>query len=255
MIRSGELLDSGQVLLETPRLIEDAIASNIGLSSVILCDPLRRPAKLLLSQLPSGADILRVPAPTFATLSSTESAPGALALAAAPHWKLDDLFSTSSAGRLRPVRLLVVAGVQDPGNLGAMLRAAEAFGFSGAIHTRGTVSRWNAKAFRASAGSALRLPEARNFSPAQVVQLLHERGVRLFGATVRDGILPESIASSAPLAIAMGAEAAGLPSEIERACQPLSIPMAGRVDSLNVAAAAAIIMYEVARRSAPPDRQ
>lgn len=249
-IRSGELLDNGpgggSVLLETPRLIEDALASGIRISCLIVREPLGATAKKILPALPRSAELVRLPSATFESLSTTETGPGAMALAEAPEWTTSHLFGGGAGSGVHsaPPLLLVVAGVQDPGNLGAMLRAAEAFGFTGAILLRGTVSPWNAKAFRASAGSALRLPILRNFTAAQTVQLLNEHHVKLYGAEVRNGRAPGRVQAQGALAIAVGAEAAGLPPEIGRASEPLSIPISERVDSLNVAAAAAIIMYE-----------
>src|SRR5689334_14769237 len=195
----------------------------------------------LLRTLPQSVSTFRVSGASFASLSSVETAPGAVALADAPHWSEAQVFNQSAL-------LLVVAGVQDPGNLGTMIRTAEAFGFSGAILTRGTVSPWNAKAFRASAGTTLRLPILRNFSPAQTVQMLHEHQVKLYGAVVREGRAPADIDTRGTIAVAVGAEASGLPAELERASEHLSIPMAAKVDSLNAAAATAIILYELARQ-------
>lgn len=252
MIRSGELCDAGEILLETPRLIEDALASGISLSRLLVSEPLSQTAKKLRAKLPDHTGVFRVPRKIFETLSTTESSQGVLALAAAPQWSEQDLFSASARGAAPPERncplILLIAGVQDPGNLGTILRAAEAFGSTGAMLTRGTVSPWNAKALRASAGAVFRLPVLRDFSPAQAVKLLAGRGVSLYGAVARGGTKPGEIAATQALAVAIGSEAAGLPEEIARASIPLTIPMTPRAESLNVAIASAIILYEISRR-------
>lgn len=240
IVRSGDLLDSDDVLLETPRLIEDAAASQVRINTLVIREPLHPAVSRLMQELRPETKIVRVPAAAFNSLASTETSAGAVALVEAPQWKTADLLR-------QPALLLIVAGVQDPGNLGTMLRCAEAFGFSGAILTQGTVSPWNAKAFRASAGSALRLPIVRNFSATETVQLLNAHAIKLYTAAVRSGQLPESIDAGASMAIAVGAEAAGLPEELQRASTPLSIPMAPQVDSLNAAAATAIMLYELSR--------
>jgi RNA methyltransferase, TrmH family len=243
IIRSGELMDEDQVLLETPRLIEDALTSNIQISTLVVRKPITSAAEHLIRLLPDACRIVHVAPRTFDELASTETSPGAIALADVPRWDRSHLFTKAPL-------LLVIAGVQDPGNLGTMLRSAEAFGFTGAIFTRGTVSSWNAKAFRASAGSALRIPVLRNFSPSEVVQLLDERQVKLYGAAARAEKSLDAIPPQGAVAIAVGAEGAGLPEELQRASELISIPMAAQVESLNVGAATAIILYELSRRRA-----
>lgn len=243
IIRSGELMDDDQVLLETPRLIEEALSSTIRLSTLVVRQPITSAAERLIRVLPEPIRIVHVAARTFDELTSTETSPGAIALAKIPQRDRSDVFAKTPL-------LLVIAGVQDPGNLGTMLRSAEAFGFTGAILTRGTVSPWNAKAFRASAGTALRMPVLRNFSPSDVVQLLNEHQVKLYGAAARAGQSLDAIPPQGALAVAVGSEGAGLPAELQRASQLISIPMAEQVESLNVAAATAIILYELSRRRA-----
>jgi TrmH family RNA methyltransferase len=242
IIRSGELADGTDLILETPRLIAEARASNIHVHTLIFREPLSSATSDLLQSYSPAVRIVRVSATVFDSLPSTERSPGVVALCDLPRTNPDDLFR-----QVKTARVLIVTGAQDPGNLGTMLRTAEAFGLTGAILTQGTVSPWNAKAFRASAGSALRLPMLRNFSPAQVVQLLDQHEVKLYVTVVRGGCPPEKIAQNGPIAIAIGGETAGVPEALERASQPVSIPMAATVDSLNAAAAAAIILYEISR--------
>ncbi len=251
MLRSGELLDGGETLLETPRLIADALASKVRISTLLLSEPLSIPARRLLSIAARDVEIIHLPHKTFQSLSTTETSQGAMALAAAPDWKERDLFKRSSS----PPFLLIATGIQDPGNLGTILRAAEAFGVSGVILTRGTVSPWNAKALRASSGAVLRLPILRNTTPAEVIQLLATHGVKLYGAVARGGCAPEELPALQAIAIAVGAEAGGLPSELEASATPLSITIAPQVESLNVAAATAVILYEVARQQALQQRR
>ena len=247
MLRSGELLDGGEALLETPRLIEDALASMVRISTLLLSEPLSIAARKLLSIAARDVEIIHLPRKTFESLSTIETSQGAMALALAPSWTERDLFKSSAAAQ--PF-LLVASGIQDPGNLGTILRASEAFGVSGVILTRGTVSPWNAKALRASAGTVLRLPVLRNLTPTETVRLLSAHGVKLYGAVARGGCAPEKLNATQAIAIAIGAEAAGLPPELLESATVLSIAIAPQVESLNVAAATAVVLYEVARQQA-----
>jgi TrmH family RNA methyltransferase len=156
---------------------------------------------------------------------------------------VDDLFRA-------PAPLVVIAvDVQDPGNIGAILRASEAAGVSGVITTSAGADPYGWKAVRGSMGSALRLPTARVADAAAALDLARSRDLRC-AATVRDGGTTMDAADlRGPLAIVLGGEGAGLSSEIVSACDlSISIPMAPRVESLNVATAAALLVYEARRQ-------
>ncbi len=242
MVRSGELHDRGEVLLETPTLIEDALASGVPVTTVLLRSDAGVEARTLAKRLAKETEMYELPSTVFDSLTTTETNPGILALAEAPRWEESDLFTDSL-----PL-VLVLAGVQDPGNLGTILRTAEAFGATGAILTRATASPFNAKAIRAAAGALFRLPMLLNLTADRVVALLHQRGALLLAAVARGGQRPEQTDLRQPLALALGSEGAGLPREIEQAALRVSIPMARRVESLNVAGAAAVLLYEIARQ-------
>ncbi|MBI3933063.1 MAG: RNA methyltransferase [Acidobacteria bacterium] len=246
MVRSGSLLDSGEnageVLLETPNLIEDAIRSGVSITAVLIRADASAVARGLLTKMAPGVKRYEVEPILFPELTSTEHNPGIIALASAPVWKQQDLF----AGRL-PL-ILVLAGIQDPGNLGTILRAAEAFGASGVLATKGTVSPFNAKSVRAASGTLFRLPIVSGLTTPQVVSLLRREKVALLSSVARGGKLLAEVEVVKPVALALGAEGAGLPRDLELAGIPVSIPMARPVESLNVAAAAAIFLYEIARQ-------
>ena len=243
MARSGELRANDQVLLETPNLIEDALASGVAIPAVLVSSSASPAARKLLQTLPSQTEIFQLASNLFASLATTENSPGILALAEAPVWEEADLF------REKPPLLIVLAGVQDPGNLGAILRTAEAFGATGALLARGTVSPFNAKAVRAASGALFRLPVLQDLALAQLVSLLRGREVPLLASVARGGrLLQEAKEVRGPVAIAFGSEGAGLPPELEQAGISVSIPMTRQAESLNVAAAAAVILYEIAQQ-------
>jgi TrmH family RNA methyltransferase len=243
MVRSGELSTDGLVLLETPRLIEDALASHIPVQTVLF----RAGSKLrhgrLLENLSTDATVYEVAPKVFATLTTTETSPGILALANEPRWSEQDLFLAG-----KPSLIAVLAGLQDPGNLGTILRAAEAFGATGVLLARDTVSPFNAKAIRAAAGALFRLPILRGLPAAEIVALLRRKRVKLFATVVAGGTLLPSADLTGPVAVVFGAEGSGVPAELRAAGESLTIPMAAPADSLNVAAAAAVILYEIARQ-------
>lgn len=246
MGRTGELSADGQVLLETVRLIADALASGVAISGVLVSDDPSLHVQELLEKLPPETAVYEVAPKVFETLASTQTPQGILALACAPHWSEADLY------RRQPALLLVLSGLQDPGNLGTILRTAEAFGATGALLTQGTVSPYNAKAVRASAGAWLRIPTLYGLPEVETVALLRRKRVRLFMSVVEGGKQLSEIDLTGPVAIALGSEGTGLPPELLAAGEPLTIPMIPAVESLNVAIAAAVILYEIARQRTPP---
>ena len=243
MARSGEPSADGLVLLETVRMVEDALASNVAIHQVLVSASAVSGFEGLFEKLPGETQVYEVAPKVFETLVTTETSQGILALAAEPRWSEADLFPT---GKL-PL-LLVLAGLQDPGNLGTLLRTAEAFGATGVLLTRGTVSPYNGKAVRATAGALFRIPMLRGLAAAETVALLRRKRVRLFASVVAGGRRLPEVDLTVPLAVVFGSEGAGVPEEFRAAAELLTIPMAARAESLNVAAAAAVILYEIARQ-------
>ncbi|HWP84232.1 MAG TPA: RNA methyltransferase [Terriglobia bacterium] len=246
MVRSGELLGPGpagqEILLETPSLIEEALRCGVPIHAVLYREGSTAAIQELGESLPPETRRYWVQEELFPELTSTETSPGIVALAQAPAWTEQDLFAGP-----RPF-LAVLAGVQDPGNLGTILRTAEALGATGTLAARGTVSPYNAKAFRAAAGTLFRLPVLWNLTAQQIVAKLREHGITLLSSVPRGGRRIDELDLGGSVAVALGAEGSGLPRELEEAGCRVSIPMAGAVESLNVAAAAAILLYEIARQ-------
>lgn len=243
MVRSGELSEDGIVLLETVRLIEDALAGGVPVPRVLVSSRAVVRLDRLLERLPKDTTVYEVAPKVFETLVSTETSQGILGLAEEPRWQEDDLFPPG-----RPPWILVLAGLQDPGNLGTLLRTAEAFGATGVLLTAGTVSPYNAKAIRATAGALFRLPMLRGLSVAAILTLLRRKRVKVITSVVAGGTpLPETDLSG-PVAVVFGSEGAGSPEEFRAVGEPLTIPLAAPVESLNVASAAAVILYEIGRR-------
>jgi RNA methyltransferase, TrmH family len=191
-------------------------------------------------------------------VSGTEAPQGIAALFRQPKWGFDDILrgAASPEGALSGDAALVVvlAGVQDPGNVGAILRSAEAFGATGAVATRGTADPWSPKAIRASAGSALRLSILRGMAAPVVLAQLRVAGLRIYVASAHAARSDRETGKPAadltqPCTIFIGNEGAGLPQEIERSADAsLSIPISDSVESLNAGVAASVVLYEAARQ-------
>jgi TrmH family RNA methyltransferase len=167
--------------------------------------------------------------------------------------------------------LVVLVGVQDPGNVGTILRTAAAFGATGAVTSAsgqsGTASPFSPKALRASAGAALHLPVLPGMSLPILLTQFKIAGIHTLASCVHDSqerdrplLAPWEVNWCEPVALLVGNEGAGLPEEVERSADArIRIPIASGIDSLNAAAAAAVLFYEAARQrnslAAPGIRQ
>ena len=227
------------VALEGHHLVAEALRSGLTLTTVFL----REGSEKLLDSLivTAETEILVLTEDVFHSAVSTESPQGIAALATPPEFDADDLFTG--------VPLVVVAAeLRDPGNLGTLLRSAEAFGATGMILLPGTVSQWNPKALRASSGSAFRMPVV-SLDKDGAIALLRKRGLQLLASTVDGGEPALSIDFDRPTALFIGNEGAGLsPTLIAAADFRITIPCPGPVESLNAAVAASVLLYEASRQ-------
>ena len=175
----------------------------------------------------------------------TQSPQGIAALVLPRVWELGEVMGSADT----PALILVAVGLQDPGNLGTLVRSAEAFGATGVLVTAGTVSSWNAKVLRASAGSLFRVPVVA--VGLEGVVGLKELGVRVLGAVAEHGhAVPASMAGLAgACAVMIGNEGAGLGAEwLEGADGLVTVPCPGGVESLNAAVAGSVLLYEASRQ-------
>jgi TrmH family RNA methyltransferase len=210
--------------------------------AVIFSDSGSARADHLLPQIPAKAEAVLVDDSTFQSLVSTTTPQGVAALVEFPMHTLDQLLVGNAS------LLVVCMGLQDPGNLGTIVRSAEAFGAAGLILCEGTVSLFNPKTIRASATSAFRLPIVDGRFD-EVASKLRDRGVKLIGTSSHQGAaLPESDLRGG-VAIIIGNEGAGLPKSVLANLDGLvMIPHSSRVESLNAAMAASLILYEASRQ-------
>ena len=238
----GELTPDGYCAIESVRLIEEAIRSGLRFKAVLFSAAGEARAGRLLPQLGNHVQTLVLSDEVFASAVATESPQGVAALV-----KLKESSLDRALGLADPL-VVVVAGLQDPGNVGTLLRSAEAFGATCVVLGEGTVSALNPKVVRASAGSLFRLNLVRG-ELAVVCRQMRERGVRLVATSSHKGVPLAEADLRGPLALLIGNEGAGLGRDTMCGVDVVvSIPHAAQVESLNAGVAGSVILYEIARQ-------
>jgi TrmH family RNA methyltransferase len=231
--------------LEGPKLVEEALRSQLASQALLISESGEKHLRSLAPLLPGSTKLLRTSDRLFAGVSGTEAPQGVAALLHPRAWTFEDLLSGADSF------VVMLCGVQDPGNVGTVVRTADALGATGLIATRGTAHPYGAKALRASSGSAFRLPLLTGLAPAVALTQLRVAGLSLIASTLRDAPAPAHIDFRRPFALLIGSEGAGLPEEVERSADSLvNIPIHQGVNSLNAAVAAAILLYEAASQRA-----
>ncbi len=232
----------GEVAVEGMHLVEEAIRSGLRLSVVFFSDSARERAHKLLPQLSAHTEALLLPDDLFSYAVPSDTPQGIAAMVRPKSFTLDNVFSPM------PALLVVIAGLQDPGNLGTIARSAEAFGATGLLLSERTVSLWNWKAVRASAGSLFRVPTLK-IALARALQELKSRGVRVLATSSHKGTSLAEADLHGPVALLIGSEGAGLPKDVlTQADEMVAIPQSPRVESLNAGVATSIMLYEAARQ-------
>jgi TrmH family RNA methyltransferase len=224
----------GFMALEGDRLVDDAIRARHALEVVLVAHDRGDRARELER---NGQLVKLVDASIVEQVSSLQASPGILAIAPVPPGI--DLAAVELDAR---TLILVVAGIADPGNLGALARAAEAFGATAIVTLAGSASPWSTKALRGSMGSLLRLPVASAASAESCSALLAQRSVRQVGAATRGGTDPSELDWKGPIAIWITGETGAAPVTSTK-LELVTIPIAERVESLNVTVAASILLY------------
>jgi len=239
----GERTADGNYAVEGFRILEEAIRSGVRFRAVFFSESAAGRAEKLLSQLGAQVETLLLPDKLFETAVPTDAPQGVAALARWKEFSIEDVLARSQAGPL-----LAIAGVQDPGNLGTILRSAEAFGAGGVLLGEGTVNPFNPKVVRASAGSIFRLPVAR-LKLSEALGAMKKQSLRLVATASHKGTPLDQAKLSGPLAIFIGSEGAGLSRDlIKEMDEVVAIPQAEQVESLNAGVAASIVLYEVMRQ-------
>ncbi|HEV7673631.1 MAG TPA: RNA methyltransferase [Candidatus Angelobacter sp.] len=247
-LSQGEPTAEGYIAVEGVRMIEEAIRSGLRFQAVFFSEAGSTHATRLLPQIGSQVEILLLPDEVFISAVSTESPQGVAALVKLRPHKFEDLME-AGRGQLSEESLLVgVAGIQDPGNLGTIIRSAEAFGARAVLLGEKTVSHFNSKTVRGSAGSLFRQPLLR-VKLNESITTLKQHGVRVLTTSSHKGKPLHEADFTGAVMVVVGNEGAGVPAEIlSLADEVVMIPHSPRVESLNAGIAASILLYEAARQ-------
>jgi len=257
-LRGGVATEAGAVGVEGVRLVEEALHSRCRVDAVLFSESGERHREKLaafVAKPETAFPVLRTTDRLFEGIADTEHPQGVAALVRPRKVELEELLATPG-GACAPL-LVVLAGVQDPGNVGTIVRTAAAFGATGAVTTAtgqsGTASPFAPKAMRASAGAALHLPIVSGMALGILLTQLKLNGIRTFASCVdrkeAKVIAPWEANWCEPVALLVGNEGAGLPEGVVQAADVrVHIPMLTKVESLNAAAAAAVVLYEAFRQ-------
>lgn len=238
-VARGTLTDDGFAVAESFHLLEEALASECEIQAVIVAESVKNPVAAHVRGL-QRTRVVSVADRLFAELASTEATQGAIALVKPPEWTLDHL--------LRGKALAVVLdGVQDPGNAGAIVRAAEAFGATGVAFLKGSVNPYNPKSLRGSAGSIFRLPVVANVDEALLLAAIDQRHMAIYAANPRAAQCIAQADFTKNCAIVIGSEGRGVSDTLQRRATGVKIPTS-QVESLNAAVAAGVMLYEARRQ-------
>jgi len=247
--------------VEGAKLVEDGLRSGLAGEALLFSESGEAAAGSILAAAGeseagiSRSRILKTTDKLFSQIAGTEAPQGVAALFRQPVWGLEDVLRGPGVMRERSPLVVVLAAVQDPGNVGTIVRSAEAFGATGIIASRGTADPWSPKAIRASAGAVFRLPLLRGMATPVLMAQLRIAGVKIFAASSHPQNNGSRSAGSEvaanlqePAALFIGNEGSGLPLDVTRSADAfIAVPMNENVESLNAGVAASIILYEAAR--------
>ena len=237
--------DETAVLLDGVHLVAEAIDAGLRIEHAIVGHGEARSAEVagLLPRLEnSGTSISEGTSAVLSAVSPVRSSSEIVALARRPRPETARIFEGSAL-------VVIACGVQDPGNVGAIVRVAEAAGATGLLAAGPCADPFSWKALRGSMGSALRLPIAVNPDEHAAVEAAKSHGCRTVAAVPRDGERLFDARLAGPLAILVGSEGQGLsPALVDAADLRVTIPMAAAVESLNTAVSAALLLYEAMRQ-------
>ena len=253
--RSAAHGDGDLVLLDGWHLLHEAVDAQIPVVTVAVSDPLQEHAdRQLLQHLSQSqgtdggasdvpAEIVTVSPSVMDALSPTRTPSGVVALARPRRASVKALTHPA------PALVVLATDIQDPGNAGAIIRSAEAGGATGVWLTGASADPWGWKALRAAMGSTFRLPVVRTDAATEALETLREAGLTVVATTPDGASAMYDVDLRRPTVVMLGSEGRGLDARlIERSDHRISIPMSGPVESLNVAAAAAVLVYEARRQ-------
>jgi TrmH family RNA methyltransferase len=243
-------LSRGLVAIEGGHLVAEALRSGIALQSIFLSRTAsqKHAEEFALIQQRASAPLHVLADDVFRSAAGTDSPQGIAALITPPKHSLDAVLSAPTPHSSAPL-LLALDALQDPGNLGTLIRSAEAFGATGVLCLPGTASPWSQKSLRASVGSAFRLKVAS--TSIESFGKLAKRGVKIFAAVPTGGISITEADLAQPSVLLIGNEGAGISAAaLAHAHARITLRTPGPVESLNAAIAGSLLLYEASRQRA-----
>jgi RNA methyltransferase, TrmH family len=244
-VREGKIREL--IFVEGLRLCEEALHSNLAIETVIYSDEIAdkdRAKEFLIAVEPVAQRMATVDEKLLATISYTKTPQGIVLIGARPSSGSEMLVDGH-----KPALLAILHNINNPVNVGAILRTAEAAGASGAVTTRQTSDPFSPKALRGAMGSAFRLPVWSGPNYEEVLTWCRTQGIKIICADAQGVTEYTSIDWTVPTALVLGPESEGLsPEEIKAADQCVAVPMQGKVESLNVAVTAGVLLYEAVRQ-------
>ena len=246
LVRHPEKSDTDLMAVEGVRMLEEVENAGCNIDAVVISENFGaepRERRLLDRWLARDIRICRVNEEVFASVSDVRAPQGAMALVRMPQYLLHQLRPGNN-----PL-ILCALGIQDPGNLGTLIRTAAAAGADAVFTTRGTVAARNSKTLRATAGAFFHLPVVERLTAEELISYCVDHDISMFRTDTHEGIAHTRANLTAPCAIVLGNEGNGMDNEEAFTRLPaIRIPMAGNTESLNVAAAGAIILFEAFRQ-------
>ncbi len=243
--------DSPLLFLEGPRLIHEAVNANCKLEILVVSEEFPQ-ISFLEPILAKTTRVVKVSEAMFRAISDVENPQGLLAIGREPLWSWEEIFAR------KPAPVLILDALQDPGNAASIIRTADAAGAAGIVTTPKTVHLYCPKALRGAMGSSLRVPILEHVPVEKIVSMLRKAGYQIVTTpleTSQKVLRYDRLDWTQPWAMVVGQEAKGISSawdKVSDAC--LQIPMKGPVQSLNVAAAAAVLLYEAFRAQNKEDQ-
>lgn len=233
--------DSGEMVCEGEKMLQEALRSGVRIHAVLVADDVSASADILQEAQQAGAKLYHCPPELLAKVSNVKTPQGIVFSCGQPLTSLDVLAGAD--------RILMLEGLQDPGNLGTILRTADAFALDGILLCEGCVDPTAPKVVRATMGAVFRLPVAA-VSLEAAAAFVHAQGLPLYAAALSDASVPLTQVDLHRAAVLIGNEGRGItPHAAQLSDRQIIIPMAGRAESLNASVAAAIFMYEMSRKT------
>ena len=233
-ILRGTTTTDGFCVAESFHLLEEALRSDCEISAIFASESVRTAVESHVRGL-KKIRVTVLPDELFRTISATEASQGVMALVRPPRWTIEQLLRGRSLA-------VILDGLQDPGNAGAIVRAAEAFGATGVAFLKGSVSPYNPKCLRASAGSVFRVPLVPAMDERLLIAAIEQRKLEMFALMPNGALDIGECNFSLQCAIIVGSEGHGVSERLRAKAMDVRIPTVG-VESLNAALAAGIALY------------